>query len=640
MDIDLSEYMGAYIDGSRENLDMMDKMLLNLEQNPTNIEAVGEIFRAAHTLKGMSATMGFEKIAHLTHEMENLLDKLRNQQLAVTPPVIDLIFETFDVLRTLVEDSINQTDSTIDLSEISGKLAAMANGQGANPAPALTLTQTSTQTASKTDNSSSVDVSDFGLTDYEISGLEQAKDGGKHIVWLKVTLVPDCLLKGPRVFMVMRAIEECQAEVAKSLPDVKDLENEKFDLSFKMLLISDKSAEDVKGNIDGISEIEKVETAEFNPSVLSTGTEPPQASAPAMQSQPATTTAVPPAVPTTQQVSAPTPAASPIPPAAPQTEAYAPQAPGYPQQMVGYPPQGQGYPQVPGYMPQAPGYQPMPGYIPQAPGYPPVSGYPSQIPGYPPQAPGYPPQVPAGYVPQMPGYTQQAPGYAPMSGYIPQAPGYPAPQSTYSTQQPQSGTNANSADGPVATPVSVPTIPTQPAIARPVSSAQQAGQQESEENKENKESEETKEVIGLIKFINFTMAGESYALEISQVDAIINLTSITRVPKAPSHIDGVINLRGEIVPVINTRRRLKLAEIEKSPLNQIIILSFEEEKVKVGFLVDSVQEVIQIPETAIEPPTRVSDGVDIEYLRGVGKIDNKIIILLNAHRIVFDNQEE
>jgi purine-binding chemotaxis protein CheW len=156
------------------------------------------------------------------------------------------------------------------------------------------------------------------------------------------------------------------------------------------------------------------------------------------------------------------------------------------------------------------------------------------------------------------------------------------------------------------------------------------------------EEEEAKEVIELVQLVTFTMAGETYALEIQQVEAIINLSGhpITRVPKAPHYIDGVINLRGEIVPVINTRRRLRLAEIERKPSNQIIILSFEEEKVKAGFLVDSVQEVIRLPESAIEPPSRVSESVDIEYLRGVGKIDNKIVIMLNAHRIVFGKQVE
>ncbi len=512
MEIDLSEYMGAYIDGARENLDMMDKKLLELEQNPSNIEAVGEIFRAAHTLKGMSATMGFEKIAHLTHEMENLLDKLRNNQLAVTPPVIDLIFETFDILRTLVEDSINQTESTVDLSEISGKLSAMANGQvpaAAAPAavqappPASNVSRNPAAAAS----ASNADISEFGLSDLEISGLHEAKDSGKHVILLKVSLVADCLLKGPRVFMVMRAIEECQAEITKSLPDVKDLENEKFDRSFKMLLISAQSSQDVKSAIEGISEIESVETTELSAADFSEG-------------------------PTPAPISAPQPV-----------------------------------------------------YAPPAPSAPPAAAAPP------------PPPQPVAVAP------------TPQPVYAPQA----------------------------ATPVSVPKAPAQPAIAQPTPPPPQAVQQQAAEESEE---EEEKEVIGFTQLITFMLAGETYALEITQIETIINLTNITRVPKAPSHIDGVINLRGEIIPVINTRRRLKLSEGEKSPLNQIIILSFEEEKVKAGFLVDSVKEVIRMPETSIEPPTRVSESVDIEYLRGVGKIDNSIIILLNAHRIVFDNPKE
>ncbi|MBQ2593740.1 MAG: Hpt domain-containing protein, partial [Candidatus Riflebacteria bacterium] len=324
MEIDLSEYMGAYIDGARENLDMMDKKLLELEQNPSNIEAVGEIFRAAHTLKGMSATMGFEKIAHLTHEMENLLDKLRNNQLAVTPPVIDLIFETFDILRTLVEDSINQTESTVDLSEISGKLSAMANGQvpaAAAPAavqappPASNVSRNPAAAAS----ASNANISEFGLSDLELSGLHEAKDSGKHVILLKVSLVADCLLKGPRVFMVMRAIEECQAEITKSLPDVKDLENEKFDRSFKMLLISAQSSQDVKGAIEGISEIESVETTELSAADFSEGPTPAPISAP----QPVY---APPAPSAPPAAAAPPPPPQPVAVAPTPQPVYAPQA--------------------------------------------------------------------------------------------------------------------------------------------------------------------------------------------------------------------------------------------------------------------------------------------------------------------------
>ncbi len=528
MELDLSEYMGAYIDGSRENLDLMDKMLLSLEQNPSNIEAVGEIFRAAHTLKGMSATMGFEKVAHLTHEMENLLDKLRNNQLAVTPPVIDLIFETFDILRTLVDDSINQTESTVDLSEISAKLAAMANGTAAPTAAAPVPTATAVPASNTiSTGSTGIDLSDFGFTDLEVSGLEEAKDSGKRVVYLKVSLVADCLLKGPRVFMIMRAIDECQAEIVKSVPEVKDLENEKFERSFKMMLVGPKNAAEIKEAVEGISEVESVETSDINPSNL--GAAANAAAAPA----------------------APAPVSAPP-----------PQAPVY-----AAPP-----PQAPAYAPQQPVY-------------------------------AAPPQAPAYAAPQPPVYA--APPQA-QPAYPPQAP----------------------------TPVSVPTGPTGPAIAQPAPPPQQP-----EAAAEAAAEEAEKETV-VTQLITFTMAGETYALEISQVETIINLVNITRVPKAPAHIDGVINLRGEIIPVINTRRRLKLAEVERSPLNQIIILSFDEEKVKAGFLVDSVQEVIRLPETSIEPPSRISESVDIEYLRGVGKIENKIIILLNAHRIVFDKPKE
>mgnify|MGYP000069113130 CR=1 FL=1 len=134
MDIDLSQYMGMYVDGSRENLDQMDKYLLALEQDPSNIEAVGEIFRAAHTLKGMSATMGFEKVAHLTHEMETILDKLRNHQNTATTEIIDTLFETFDVLRILVNDSIEATDSNIDIDSILKKLDNLSKGGSVEPA--------------------------------------------------------------------------------------------------------------------------------------------------------------------------------------------------------------------------------------------------------------------------------------------------------------------------------------------------------------------------------------------------------------------------------------------------------------------------------------------------------------------------
>ncbi len=317
MNLDLSEYMGAYIDGSRENLDTMDRCLLSLEQNPSNLEAVEEIFRAAHTLKGMSATMGFEKIAHLTHEMENILDKLRTHQIQVTSAVIDAIFETFDVLRTLVNDSIEQTDSGIDLSELSAKLSGLAAGGGGAPAPASAApahaaapvaTPAAGGGGKKGGGGVTADLSDMGLSDFELSGLEEAGDSGKNVLLLKIALVADCLLKGPRVFMVLRTLDDLQCDIAKSAPEVKDLENEKFDKSFKMVLITDKSIEQIKDALESISELETIELTDI--SDAGGGAAPVQHAAPAYH-EPSPEPAYQPPPPPVSASAAPAPRAAP-----------------------------------------------------------------------------------------------------------------------------------------------------------------------------------------------------------------------------------------------------------------------------------------------------------------------------------------
>ena len=343
MDIDLSQYMGMYIDGSKENLDLMDKHLLALEQDPSNLEAVGEIFRAAHTLKGMSATMGFEKVAHLTHVMENILDKLRNHQLEVTPPIIDLVFETFDVLRVLINDSIESTDSGVDLDGIVAKLNAAANGQAAPapaaqpapvaapaaaPAPAASSAPVASQPASggAADPAKAAELADITINEYENQVLLEAANNNSNILLIKVTLVPDCLLKAPRAFMVTRGLEELGFETLKSVPDTKDIEEEKFDLSFKMVVIGPKSDADAKDAIEGISEIASVLIIKLSPNDF-------KIQSSMVQAAPAAPPPPPPPPPVSTPVAAPAPA-QPVavaparpPVAAPPPQAVAPAAP-------------------------------------------------------------------------------------------------------------------------------------------------------------------------------------------------------------------------------------------------------------------------------------------------------------------------
>ncbi len=336
MDIDLSQYMGMYIDGSKENLDLMDKHLLALEQDPSNLEAVGEIFRAAHTLKGMSATMGFEKVAHLTHVMENILDKLRNHQLEVTPPIIDLVFETFDVLRVLINDSIESTDSGVDLDGIVAKLNAAANGQLSNatagatqaapqptaPAPAPAASAPSSS-GNSNDAIKAQELADITVNEFENQVLLEAKNNNYNILLVKVTLVSDCLLKAPRAFMVTRGLEELGFDTIKSVPDTKDIEEEKFDLSFKMVVLGPKTEADVKDAIEGISEIESVLILKLSPNDFKIQSSMVQAAAPAPK---------PAAPPTPAPAPVSTPVATPVMTATPVIQQAAPASPPPPPQ--------------------------------------------------------------------------------------------------------------------------------------------------------------------------------------------------------------------------------------------------------------------------------------------------------------------
>ncbi|NLM16735.1 MAG: chemotaxis protein CheA [Candidatus Riflebacteria bacterium] len=286
MDIDYSQYMGMYIDGARENLDLMDKNLLLFEQDSSNLEIIGEIFRAAHTLKGMSATMGFEKIAHLTHEMESVLDKLRNQELEADESIIDTIFDTFDILRQLVNDSIEATDSVIDLDEITGRLRLLTGGAtegmptiNERPAskeeekkePEETSKSLSVERVQKPDSSRpSLSVirealAVFDINDFESQVILETFQNGQNVLFFHITLDDDCFLKVARVFMVNRAISEFGYENIKSVPSAKDIEDENFDLDFKLLMIGSGDPQELQEAIKEITEIESAKMIVLTP---------------------------------------------------------------------------------------------------------------------------------------------------------------------------------------------------------------------------------------------------------------------------------------------------------------------------------------------------------------------------------------
>lgn len=139
-----------------------------------------------------------------------------------------------------------------------------------------------------------------------------------------------------------------------------------------------------------------------------------------------------------------------------------------------------------------------------------------------------------------------------------------------------------------------------------------------------------------MKAIVFQLNKEEYGVDILQVRSIEKLQAITRVPKAPHFVNGVINLRGIITPVIDLRKRFALEEGDETEETRIIIVHVAESDV--GLIVDSATDVLDIPEDAIEPPADIVGGVKAEYLRGVAKLENRLLIMLNLEKVL--NPEE
>ncbi len=136
----------------------------------------------------------------------------------------------------------------------------------------------------------------------------------------------------------------------------------------------------------------------------------------------------------------------------------------------------------------------------------------------------------------------------------------------------------------------------------------------------------------LLQLVTFNIAEEEFGVDILSVQEIIRLMQITAVPRAPACIEGVINLRGKVIPVIDMRKRFNLSPIERDSRTRIIVMEFG---VKiVGFLVDAVSEVLRIPANTVEPAPAVVSGIGSEYIRGVGKLDDRLLILLDLDSLL------
>ena len=269
-----NQYMDMFLDESHEHLQSLNEGLLRLEENMEEIGAVNDIFRNAHTLKGMSATMGFAKIAELTHEMEDVLDLVRKEQLKLNEDIMDTLFKCLDSLEQMVDSVGNgEAEDVVDVTDLVAKLSSISKG---TPPPAAAGAPAAAPAAGTAPAAGS----GLGIDEIDLDVMKKAKEAGLHIYHVKVTLMETCVLKAARSVMVMHALDEV-GDVIKSIPAAEDLEQEKFERSFDVVVTTANDAESVQNAVDTVSEIEDIAVEELDPDALGKAQEEAPAAAPA-----------------------------------------------------------------------------------------------------------------------------------------------------------------------------------------------------------------------------------------------------------------------------------------------------------------------------------------------------------------------
>lgn len=232
-----AEYKKIYIQESGELLQQMNNNLLILEKDPANEAALNAIFRSAHTLKSMSASMGHTKSSDLAHKMEDVLSQIRNNTISVSENIVNLLFQSFDNLEKMVEFVQSDKEFTRD---ISGLLSALDN---------IMVKKQEFKEEKVSD--------DLSLNKFEKRVLARSTKGGFTAYLVKVTLDKACVLKSVRAFMVFRNLHNI-GEVIKSIPDSRSLEEEKFEQGFSCIFITQEKKAIVKKNVLEILDVESV----------------------------------------------------------------------------------------------------------------------------------------------------------------------------------------------------------------------------------------------------------------------------------------------------------------------------------------------------------------------------------------------
>lgn len=258
--MDVSQYLGVFLDEAKEHLQTLNDSIMQLEQEPENEDCINEIFRAAHSMKGMAGTMGYKHMQDLTHHVEDVFSDVRNGDLKITSDIIDTLFQCLDAVQAYVD---NITETQDEGSEENAHLVkALAEIREKKSAPAKAEAETVSEEAAES-SGNSAGWTEIRLEPNEKDDLIAKSKEGKHIYGVTITILETCVLKAARAFMVIKGLEEI-GEIAASDPSTSDIEDEKFENQFSLVVVTEEGIEKVIEISKNVSEVEDVVGGEFD----------------------------------------------------------------------------------------------------------------------------------------------------------------------------------------------------------------------------------------------------------------------------------------------------------------------------------------------------------------------------------------
>lgn len=261
--MDVSQYLEIFLDEAKEHLENLNTQILKLEQEPEDTDTINEIFRAAHSLKGMAGTMGYKRMQTLTHDMENVFSEIRNGTLKVSANMIDTLFQCLDALEEYTNNIQESADEgTNDNQPLIEMLNSFLKGSNAPAKEEKKEDPAAAEAEKKAAADGEEKWKEIVLTDDQKHVFRTAKEQGKNTYGMTVYIQENCLLKAARAFLVYKAVEE-RAEIIVCNPSAQDIEDEKFDLDFSLIVVTDASLDEILHAARNVSEIDKVVGSEL-----------------------------------------------------------------------------------------------------------------------------------------------------------------------------------------------------------------------------------------------------------------------------------------------------------------------------------------------------------------------------------------